>query len=55
MMDTPKSSFPSKKELLKNLLATLIDDLTDEEKEKLLHSLVHSGRQNRETIEMVEQ
>lgn len=45
----------SKKELLSSLLASLLEDLSEDEKKKMLQSVMRGGRQNRETIEMVEQ
>lgn len=54
-MSNPKDPSPSKKELLSSLLASLLESLSEGEKEKMLRSVMRGGKQNRETIEMVEQ
>ena len=57
-MTNKKSStdhFLSKKELLGNLIAGLLEDLSEDEKKKMLRSATQSSTQSRDTIELVEQ
>ncbi len=51
----PANSSASKKELLGNLIAGLLEDLSEDEKKKMLRSVMQGATQGRETIEMVEQ
>ncbi len=43
-----------KKELLDNLIKSLLSDMQDTEKKELFHKLVSGGRENRQVIDMVD-
>ena len=57
MKDKKSSTDPflSKKDLLGNLIGGLLEDLSEDEKKKILRSATQGGGQGRETIELVEQ
>jgi hypothetical protein len=42
------------KDLLGSLIASLLQDMPEDEKKKLLHSVMRGDGEHRETIEMVE-
>ena len=55
MADVPDNGrCGSKKDLLGSLIASLLQDMPEEEKKKLLHSVMRGDGEHCETIEMVE-
>ena len=55
MTEAPdKGRCGAKNELLGSLIASLLQDMPEEEKKRLLHSVMRGDDGHRETIEMVE-
>ena len=55
MTDTPdKGRSGAKKNVLSSLIASLLQDIPEDEKKRVLRSVIQGDGEHRETIEMVE-